>query len=121
MEWAAGSDELVVQRLNRLQNRLELLLADAATGAVRPILTERDSAWVEVVDDLVWLDGGKAFTWVSERDGWTHVYLVSRDGRSVKLVTPGAFDVLGVRAVDRDGGWLYYVASPQHPAQRYLY
>ena len=111
MDWAASSDELVVQRLNRLQNRLDLLLADAGSGAVRTILTERDSAWVEVVDQLVWLDGGKAFTWVSERDGWTHVYVVSRDGRSVKLVTPGGFDVLGVPAVDAEGGCLYYVAT----------
>ncbi|HXE56717.1 MAG TPA: S9 family peptidase [Gemmatimonadales bacterium] len=121
MDWAASPDELVIQYLNRLQNRLELFLADAATGAVRTVLTERDSAWVEVVDDLVWLDGGKRFTWVSERDGWTHVYVVSRDGKSVRLVTPGEFDVAQVLGVDEKGGWLYYVASPETPTQRYLF
>jgi len=121
MEWAASSDELVVQRLNRLQNRLDLLLADARTGAVRTILTEQDSAWVEVVDDLVWLDGGKSFTWVSERDGWTKAYVVSRDGRQVRAITPGAYDVIGIRAVDERGGWLYFIASPDNPTQRYLY
>lgn len=121
MEWAASSDELVIQRLNRLQNTNQLLLADAGTGAVRPILTERDSTWVEVVDDLVWLDGGKRFTWVSERDGWQHVYSVSRDGTQARLLTPGAFDVLSIAGIDEKRGWLYYIASPETPTQRYLF
>jgi dipeptidyl-peptidase-4 len=121
MEWAANSDEVIVQRLNRLQNTLDLLLGDARSGAVRTILTERDSAWVEVVDDLSWVDDGRAFTWVSERSGWTHVYLVSRDGRTVRPLTSGAFDVLGVVGLDEDARYLYYVASPDDPTQRYLY
>lgn len=121
MEWAASSDELVIQRLNRLQNTLDLMFADARTGAVRTILVERDSAWVEVVDNLVWLDGGKRFTWVSERDGWTHVYVVSRDGRETKLVTPGDFDVINVVGTDATNEWFYYIASPDNPSQRYLW
>ncbi|HEX9754965.1 MAG TPA: DPP IV N-terminal domain-containing protein, partial [Gemmatimonadales bacterium] len=121
MEWAASSDALVVQKLNRLQNTLDLLLAEVRTGEVRPILVEGDSAWVEVVDDLHWLDRGRRFTWVSERDGWTHVYVVSRDGRETRLLTPGDYDVLGVTAVDEKAGWLYYIASPDDPAQRYLW
>lgn len=121
MDWANNSSELVIQRLNRLQNRLELFLADAATGGLRTILVERDSAWVDAVDDLVWTADGKAFTWVSERDGWNHVYLVSRDGRKVTPLTPGAFDVLNVLSVDAKAGWVYYIASPDNIAQRYLW
>jgi dipeptidyl-peptidase 4 len=121
MDWAAGSDEVVLQRLNRLQNTNEVMLGEARTGKVRTVRTERDSTWVEAIDDLVWLDGGKSFTWVSERDGWTHVYVVSRDGRSVRLVTRGAFDVLKVLGVDERGGWVYYIASPDQPSQRYLF
>jgi dipeptidyl-peptidase 4 len=121
MDWAESASEVVIQRLNRLQNTNEVLLGDARTGAVRTVLTERDSTWVDVVDDLVWLKGGRSFTWVSERDGWNHVYLVSRDGRSITLLTPGAFDVLNVQGVDEKGGWLYYIASPDNPAQRYLF
>ena len=60
MDWAAGSDEVILQRLNRLQNTDEVMLGDARTGQVRTVLTERDSTWVDVVDDLVWLKGGKA-------------------------------------------------------------
>jgi dipeptidyl-peptidase-4 len=121
MDWAASSDAIVLQRLNRLQNTNEVILGDARTGKVRTVLTERDSTWVEVIDDLVWLDEGKRFTWVSERDGWNHVYVVSRDGKSVRLVTRGAFDVLKVVGVDEKGGWLYYIASPDQPSQRYLF
>lgn len=123
MSWAASSNELMIQRLNRLQNTLDVYLADASTGALRRVLTDRDSTWVDVVDDqdVVWLQGGKAFTWVSERDGWNHVYVVSRDGREVRLVTPGNFDVMGLNAVDDKSGFVYYTASPETPTQRYLY
>ena len=121
MDWAANSEEVLLQHLNRLQNTDEVMLGDARTGKVRTVLTERDSTWVEVVDNVVWLDGGKSFTWVSERDGWNHVYVVSRDGKSVRLVTKGPFDVLEIEGVDSKGGWLYYVASPDNPTQRYLF
>ena len=121
MEWAAGSDEVVVQRMNRLQNTNQVVLGDAETGDIRTVLTEADKAWVDVVNDLHWLDGGRYFTWISERDGWRHVYLVSRTGGEAKLITPGEFDVISVQRVDESGGWLYYIASPENPTQRFLY
>ena len=121
MDWAASSDEVILQRLNRLQNRNEVMLGDAKTGQVRTVLVEQDSTWVDLVDDLVWLDGGKSFTWVSERDGWNHVYVVSRDGKKTRLVTKGDFDVLDIQGIDPKGGWLYYIASPENPVQRYLF
>jgi dipeptidyl-peptidase-4 len=121
MDWAAGSTEVILQRLNRLQNTNEVMLGDARSGSVRTILTERDSTWVDVVDDLAWLKGGKSFLWVSERDGWNHVYVVSRDGKSIRLVTRGAYDVSKILGADEKSGWLYYIASPDQPSQRYLF
>ena len=121
MEWAANSDEVVLQQLNRLQNTNLVMLGDRRTGKARVVLTERDAAWVEVVDDLQWLDRGRAFTWVSERDGWRHVYVSARDGDEPRLVTPGAFDVVSLEQVDESGGWLYYIASPDRASDRYLY
>ena len=121
MDWAASSDEVVLQHFNRLQNTDEVMLGDAATGDVHTVLTERDSAWVDVVDDLRWVDGGKSFTWISERDGWRHLYVVSRDGKKQRLVTKGAFDLHNpysafgsglVAGVDSAKGWIYYSASP---------
>ncbi len=121
MEWAPGSDEVILQRLNRVQNTNQVMLGDATTGKVRTALTERDSTWTDVVDDVVWLDGGKSFTWVSEREGWKHVYAVSSDGKTIRPVTRGPFDVIEILGTDARGGWLYYVASPENPRQRYLF
>lgn len=134
MEWAASSDEVVIQQLNRLQNTDIIMLGDVHTGRVRPVLTEKDEAWVDVgwgdLDwdkrglargDVEWIDGGKRFLWGSERDGWRHIYSVSRDGKDVKNITPGDYDVIGVEKVDAAGGYLYFDASPENATQRYLF
>ena len=120
MEWA-GPAELLLQHLNRRQNADDVLLADATTGAVRPVLAERDSAWVDLETRLPWLDGGRRFLWTSERDGWRHLYAVSREGGDVRLVTPGAFDVVQLVAVDSAAGFVYFLASPGDALRRYLY
>ena len=122
MEWAGNSNELVLQHLNRLQNTLQVMVANAATGDVRTILTEKDSAWVDVdLPTMQWTEGGKRFLWLSDRSGWEHIYSVSRDGTDVKDITPGNYDALSISAVDEAGGWVYYIASPDNAAQRYLY
>lgn len=120
MEWADPA-HVVIQRMNRLQNTDDLLLADIATGEPRSLLTERDSTWVNVVDDFTWLDGGRKFLWTSERDGWRHAYVGNRATGALQLVTPGAYDVISVAGVDEPHGWLYVVASPTNATQRYLY
>jgi dipeptidyl-peptidase-4 len=121
MEWAAGSDEVILQRLNRRQNVNEVMIGDAASGRVRSVLAERDTTWTDVVDDVVWLDQGKSFTWMSDRDGWNRIYAVSRDGKTTRPITRGAFDVIEVLGTDAKGGWFYYIASPDNPRQRYLF
>jgi len=121
MDWADGSDEVLLQHINRRQDQNAVLLADARTGKVRTVFTDRDDAWVETVDDLLWLDGGRSFTWVSEKDGWRHVYAVSREDGQARLLTPWPLDVMEVSLIDDEGGWLYFIASPESAAQRYLY
>jgi dipeptidyl-peptidase-4 len=98
-----------------------VFLADAATGTLRPVLTETDSLWLDVVNDWRWLRGGREFLWVSERSGWRHVEVVARDGSSRGDITPGRAEIVSVAAVDSSGGWLYYIASPDNPTQRYLF
>ncbi|MEA3225549.1 MAG: DPP IV N-terminal domain-containing protein, partial [Planctomycetota bacterium] len=102
MDWAENSKQIVFQHLNRLQNTNEITLGNVRKGKLRKIMTERDDAWLDVRDklNLYWLDGGKHFTWLSERDGWRHLYLVSRSGRKVKLLTPGEFDVIEMVSID---------------------
>ena len=89
MDWAESSDEVIIQQLNRLQNENKVYLGDAETGNVNNIFTDRDDAWVEVVDDLMWFKDGKYFTWISEKDGWNQVYLISRDGKEIRKITWG--------------------------------
>ena len=134
MEWAANSNELIIQQLNRRQDTNTVMMADARTGKVRPVITEKDEAWVDVAwgdidwdrtgiarGDVEWVDGGKRFLWASERDGWRHIYSISRDGRDVKTITPGNYDVITVERVDTVNGYVYFLASPQNATQRYLY
>ncbi len=127
MEWApaagrgAGSQELVIQHMNRLQNTLHVMLADAHTGAVRTVFTEQDSAWVEQFDELRFVNGGRDILWLSERSGWAHLYLFPRSGGPPQSVTNGAWDVLGVSGVDTVSRMVYFTASPDNPTQRYLY
>jgi dipeptidyl-peptidase-4 len=127
MEWApdqgkgAGSRELVIQHLNRLQDTLDVMLADAQTGQVRTLFSERDSAWVEQFDQLHFVNGGHDILWLSERSGWSQLYLVPRGGGTPRALTSGEFDVLDVLRVDTVTSTVYYIASPDNPTQRYLY
>jgi dipeptidyl-peptidase-4 len=121
MDWAENPTEIVLQRLNRLQNTNRVMLGDPDTGEVRVIFTDQDSAWVDVVRDLHWIRDGKAFTWISEQDGWRHVYVVSRDGQEVCCVTQGDYDVVDFVSVDDESGHLYFTACPDDPTESYLY
>lgn len=120
MDWAGHSNEIIFQHLNRLQNTLSVMLGDVRTGEARTIFTDKDEAWVDVVNDLRWVENGARFTWTSERDGWRHVYFVSRQGEA-KLITPGDYDVMGIDGIDEKGGWLYFTGSLENPVERYLY
>jgi dipeptidyl-peptidase-4 len=112
----------MLQQLNRPQNTKRVMLANARNGGVKTIFTDRNDAWVEMRFGFTkWIDDGKQFTFVSERDGWRHVYLVSRDGKKVQQVTSGKFDVTRVLALDEKDRWLYFEASPDNATQRYLY
>jgi dipeptidyl-peptidase-4 len=120
LDWV-DARTLAIQQLNRLQNRNDLLLADARTGETRSIFRDESKAWVDVHDGLPWLENGQAFLWMSERDGWRHVYRVRRDTGEATLVTRFEADVTGVVKADVAAGWLYFLASPDNAGQRYLY
>jgi dipeptidyl-peptidase-4 len=120
LDWLdAGT--VAIQQLNRLQNRNDLLLADARTGDARTVFSDESKTWVEVMDEVLWLDNARSFLWISERDGWRHVYRVKRDGGEPVLITRFAADVLDVAGLDEAQGWLYFTASPDDAKQRALY
>jgi len=121
MEWAKDSRQVLFQQLNRLQNTNQVIAGDPRTGATQVRFTDRDDAWVEVMEEMHWIDGGSRFLWLSERDGWQHLYAVSVANRETRLLTSGAFDVISIAGVDEQQGCVYFLASPDNPTQRYLY
>jgi dipeptidyl-peptidase 4 len=120
MEWLNDSATLMIERLNRLQNQIDVLLADAKTGEVRTALHEESKSWIDLAGEPEWLNSTE-FVWVSDKDGWRHAFLQTIEGKNEKLITQFDGDMLGAPAVDASGGWLYFGASPQNATQRYLY
>jgi dipeptidyl-peptidase-4 len=121
MEWSDDSRRVMFQQLNRLQNTNQVISADPETGRTEVIFTDRDDAWVEVMHEWRWVEQGRRFLWLSERDGWQHLYAVSDTDGAASLLTPGEFDVISVAGVDEQLGCVYFIASPDDPTQRHLY
>lgn len=130
LEWAGNANELILQHLNRKQNESNVLLCNVQTGVAQSIYTEKDSAWIDILplwdNDYIWggwdwLSGGKEFIWPSEKDGWRHLYRVSRDGKKETLITVGNYDVMEIACIDEKGGYVYFMASPENATQKYLY
>jgi len=120
MDWADNSEQLLVQQFNRKQDTNTLFYADVKTGATTAIFSEREETFIELMIEPEWLKESDDFIWQSERDGWIHVYRVSRDGKAIDL-TPGEFDVTDLVSIDEKNGWLYFIASPDEMSQRYLH
>lgn len=121
MDWAANSTELVIQQLNRKQNESNIFYCNVTTGASGLVYTETNAAWIDVSNGWKWLKKGSSFLWVSEKDGWRHIYLMSRDCKTETLLTKGEYDIMDVSAVDEKGNYVYFTASPDNATQQYLY
>lgn len=129
MEWAMNANELVVQQLNRKQNESKLYYCNANTGIAKNFYTETDKAWIDIksrwADDdptgWEWLRSGTEFLWVSEKDGWRHIYRVPRDGKNEVLVTPGKYDIAEIKSIDEGQNLVYFMASPENSTELYLY
>ncbi|MGZ8457296.1 MAG: DPP IV N-terminal domain-containing protein [Gemmatirosa sp.] len=121
MEWL-DADSLAVQRLPRKQDALDLLLVSATTGRARTVVSDRDSAYVDVEGEAVrWVAGGRRFLMRSDRGGWRGWWLHERDGRVVSRVTPEGADWLSVVGVDERAGRVFVIAAAPTPTQRNLY
>ena len=125
VDWAGNSDELLVEELSRFRDEREFFIAEVGTGAIRRIFHESDPAWVIASygknAGLTWIRDGQAFIVLSEKDGWRHAYVYSRDGKELDLLTHGQYDIIERGVVDEEGCWFYYYASPDNATQKYLY
>jgi len=118
--WTNNSDLLTIQRLNRLQNNLDLLLADVRTGETEILLTESDPCFVDVHDNLIFLDASDQFLWTSERDGHNHIYLYSLENGLERQLTSGDWEVTGLYGVDEDRATAYYCSNQQDVTERHV-
>jgi dipeptidyl-peptidase-4 len=121
VNWLTDSKHVAIQRLNREQNSLDLLIADAATGSASVALTEKDPYWMNVSDDLYFLKDGKRFLWSSERTGYRHLYLYDLGGKKLAQLTQGEWEVSALDAVDESKGLVYFTATEKSPLERHLY
>ncbi|MEP6615977.1 MAG: DPP IV N-terminal domain-containing protein [Ginsengibacter sp.] len=129
MEWAGNSTELVVQQLNRKQNESRIFYCNVMTGSTKEIYSESDKAWIDIKsrwheDDpsgWEWMNNNKDFLWVSEKDGWRHIYKISRDGKKETLLTKGNYDIDDIKCIDESDNYLYFMASPDNATELYLY
>ncbi|MEZ4825440.1 MAG: S9 family peptidase [Bacteroidia bacterium] len=120
MDWI-NNGEILLQQLNRKQNRNQVMIGDISSGKVKNLFIEKDSAWVDLMDQLIWAEQGKSFLWLSERDGWRHVWKVSLQTGNLQCLTPADYDVEKILGVNEKEKWFYYIASPENPNQRYLF
>ena len=121
VSWLPDSHRVAIERMNRAQDTLELLLADAKSGSSRVILTEKDAYWINVSDDLRFLRDGKRFLWSSERTGYRHLYLYDLEGKQLAQLTRGEWEVTGLIGLDIDEKSVFFTATEKSPLERHLY
>ncbi|MBM4168811.1 MAG: S9 family peptidase [Ignavibacteria bacterium] len=121
IQWMPGTGRLAITRLNRLQNRVELLSADITSGQTKPFFSETEKTWIDIHDDLTFLKRGDAFLWTSDRDGYSHIYLFGMDGNLKNQITRGAWEVINVVHVDEQGGRIFFMAGEKSIFERHLY
>jgi dipeptidyl-peptidase 4 len=127
MEWTTNSNDIILEQLNRKQNEAKVFVCNASSGVAKNIYSEKDNAWIDVKgrwsDDPTgweWTNNGKEFLWVSEKDGWRHIYKVDLNGKEM-LLTKGNYDMISMKAIDEANGYVYFMASPNNATQQYLY
>jgi dipeptidyl-peptidase-4 len=119
VHWTPDSSAIIVHRLNRVQDHLDLMRAEAETGQVSVLLSQSDPKWINLGDFRFLQDG--RFLLSSERDGFRHLYLYSRDGKDAKQLTQGQWEVSAVAGVDEKKKLVYFVSTEASPLERQLY
>ena len=120
LEWTPDADVLAVQTTNRKQNDLNLLFVDATSAKAKLILSDTDDAYVDVTDNLTFLDDND-FIWTSEKDGWNHIYLYDKNGKLINQVTKGPWEVTSYYGYDTKSKRVFYQSSENGSINRGVY
>ena len=121
IKWTKDENVLSVQRMNRHQNNLDFILVNATDGSARTIFTETDDAYIDVTDNLTFLNDGEHFVWTSEKSAYNHIYLYNLKGRQVRKITKGDYDVTDFYGVDETNNTVYFASAERSPMHRDVY
>ena len=121
-KWLPASKEIAVQTMNRKQSELTLFFADRATGKSHQILHEKDSTWINLNNAPYFLNNNKGFIWLSERDGYQHLYYYNLDGKMIQQLTRGEFMVISYNAalLNKNSGWIYFTSNKDSLKEHHL-
>ncbi|WP_232101405.1 S9 family peptidase [Gimesia panareensis] len=124
VDWIGNSDKLLIEKFSRFRDKREFWIA-SVDGELTRIYGETNDAWAigshRINSGARWIRDGKAFIFISEKDGWRHAWLCTRDGKKETKLIHGEFDLINRAHVDEAGGWYYFYASPDNATQKYLY
>ncbi len=119
--WKPDGKNLLVQWMNRKQNKLVVYSVDPSTGAKTPFYTEEQKTWVDLEgsDRFQFLENGKGFLLQSDANGWNHIYYYDMNGKLINAVTSGRFTVNNISKVDEKKGIVYFTARSRENSARY--
>ena len=118
--WTKDNNLLSVQLANRHQNVIDLVFVDASNNTSNLILAEKDDAYVDVTDNLTFLNNN-SFFWTSEKDGWNHIYQYDKNGKLLNQVTKGPWEVTAYYGFDQNTGRVYYQSTENGSINRDVY
>ncbi len=121
IKWTHSNDKLLVYKMNRHQNNLELLAVDANSGSTQQVMKETSKYYVDITDDIRFLSNGNDFIWSSEKSGYNHLYLYSLNGNEKKQLTRGDYDVISFYGIDEANNTIYYLAAEKNAVEKQIY
>lgn len=126
IKWTTANNELCIMRMNRHQNHLEFLIADMNKIEpfgipTRKLYEEKAPTYIDVNDNLIFLDGAKGFLWNSERDGFNHIYHFGMDGELIRQITAGSWDVIDFIGFDENTATVFYSSSEESALEQHIY
>jgi len=120
LQWTKDNDILSAQMTNRKQNEVDLVFINAKNNTSKVILQEKDAAYVDVTDNLTFLNDNN-FIWTSEKDGWNHIYQYDKNGKEIRQITSGPWEVTNYYGFDQNTGRIYYQSTENGSINRDVY
>lgn len=121
VEWTQSSGVLSISRMNRLQNTRWIMLADASTSESHVIIKQKAHAWIDVSNDLTYLEDGKHVIYTSEESGYNHIYLYDLQGNLIRQITKGNWEVTDYLGFNEENKRIYFMSTQKSPLERHLY